>query len=129
MAKAAKMRVPLSVSPEKIISLSSNIFEKHRSLGPSSPLKTMEDHDWDVEGPNTVIAQQLHNDAVKHKGLMEKAYRERDLLINRLDSINKASRTVLAGVYSKNMKRMSDWGFEVDDTPKAKKQPKTDPAK
>jgi hypothetical protein len=39
--------------------------------------------------------------------------------VNSIDPTTKASRDVLTGIYRKNMKRMGDWGFTVDDTPKA----------
>jgi hypothetical protein len=54
---------------------------------------------------------------------MEKAYRDRDLLIKSISETVLASRDVLTGVYRENMKRMGDWGYTVDDTPKTKKIP------
>ena len=53
---------------------------------------------------------------------MEAAYRERDLLIPAIDEALKSSRNLLKALYSKNPKRLSEWGFEVDDTVKAPKK-------
>ncbi|WP_207896533.1 hypothetical protein [Flaviaesturariibacter flavus] len=52
---------------------------------------------------------------------MEIAYRERDLLMGDIDGIIASSRDVLKGVHKKNPKRLGEWGFTVDDTPKQKK--------
>ena len=121
MAKAQKMRVPLSENPLKIIELADNVYKKHQAMGNNSPLRTMEDYSWEVEGPNVALALQHHKDAEELKRSMEKAYRERDKYIDGLDKVTKASRDVLTGIYRKNMKKLGDWGFTVDDTPKAKK--------
>ena len=52
---------------------------------------------------------------------MEKAYRERDLLIEPIDETVKASRNLLKALNQKNPKRLADWGFQVADTaPQAK---------
>ena len=124
MAKAIKMRVPIPENVGEIINLSEGIYATHLAKGAASPLNSMEDHDWGVLGPTIPQAAQLHKKAGDLKREMEKAFRERDLLIGPLDEANKASRDLLTGVYRKNMKRMGDWGFTVDDTPKVKKEPK-----
>lgn len=54
---------------------------------------------------------------------MEVAYRERDLLIPAIDETLKSSRNLLKALNAKNPKRLSEWGFEVDDTAKAVKKP------
>ncbi len=111
MLKKTKMRVPISRNPEEVLNLAAKIYQKHLAEGANSPLKAMEDNDWDVDGPNVAKALSLHAEAEKLKGLMEKAYKERDLYIGNIDATVKASRDVLTGVYRKNMKRMADRGL------------------
>ena len=36
-------------------------------------------------------------------------------------SVTNASKAMLKGMFSKSPKRLGDWGYEVDDRPKAKK--------
>ena len=52
---------------------------------------------------------------------MEKAYRERDLLMPAIDEAVKASRNLLKALNQKNPKRLTDWGFEVTDSVPAAK--------
>jgi hypothetical protein len=58
------------------------------------------------------------------KGQMEAAYRERDLLLPPIDEILKGSRNLLKALNAKNPKRITEWGFSVDDTAKVAKAPK-----
>ena len=65
-----------------------------------------------------------HKEAEELKGKMEAAYRERDLLIPAIEEILKSSRNLLKALNAKNPKRMTEWGFNVDDTTSADKSPK-----
>ena len=53
---------------------------------------------------------------------MEEAYRNRDALLAPIDDIVRGSSAYLKGKYSKNPKKLGDWGYPVDDTPKVKKK-------
>jgi hypothetical protein len=53
---------------------------------------------------------------------MEKAYKNRDLLMEPVKGTLLSSRDLLTGIMRSNMKRLGDWGFTVNDTPKPKKK-------
>ena len=124
MAKTTKGRVGLAKSPEDILKQTSTVYAKHLADADKSVLSTMEDFDWGTSGPKIATAQQHHDDAVRYKGLMEEAYRERDLYIPELDELNRATASFLKSVNRKNPKRIVDWGYPVDDTPPTPKKPK-----
>lgn len=121
MAIPKKMRVVIPTAPTELLLLEAAVYAKHLADGATSVLKTMQDHDWTIEGPKIALAKVEHDKAEDYKLKMEKAYRNRDLLMEPLKDTLLASRDVLTGVMRSNMKRMGDWGFTVNDTPKAKK--------
>lgn len=124
MTKTTKGRINLAKNPEDILTQTATVYTKHQADGERSVLKTMEDYNWDVIGPKVAIAQQHHDDALRYKGLMEEAYRERDKYMPELDDANRATAGFLKSVNRKNPKRLTEWGYEVNDTPPAaKKQP------
>jgi len=55
---------------------------------------------------------------------METAYRERDLRTEAINVVLRKSRTLLKGLNSSNPKRLGEWGYEVNDSPRPSKQPK-----
>jgi hypothetical protein len=61
----------------------------------------------------------LHHQAEDFKLKMEEMYRQRDLLLSKIKETLLASREILSGVHRSNMKRMGEWGFSIDDSPKA----------
>lgn len=125
MAVAEKMRVVIPSNPSDLLTLEASVYAKHLADGPTSILKSIQDHDWAVDGPKIALAKIQHEKAEKLKLEMEKAYRERDLLMQPIKETLLASRDLLTGALRSNMKRMGDWGFTVDDTPKAKAPKKT----
>ena len=124
MAKAAKMRVEIPRNPVELLALAAKIYAKHVEMADSSPLNNMQDHSWKTEGPTVATAQNLHKTAEEYKEKMEKTYRDRDLLIQSITQTGLASRDVLTGIHRANMKRMGDWGFSVNDTPRSKPKQK-----
>ncbi len=120
-------RIVMSRTPKDVLDLAELIFKKHTTDGAASELKNLVDFDWNTTGPTIVTAQDFDKQAADFKGKMEEAYRQRDKLLKPIDDINKASAAYLKGKYRTNPKKLADWGFSVDDTPKAKKAPKTFP--
>ncbi|TCZ64291.1 hypothetical protein [Flaviaesturariibacter aridisoli] len=113
-----RIKIPGNVGEK--IALGKKIFKKHGDDGADSPLRSIQDFNWDRMGPKMAPAAEWHDKAEFHRKEAEKAYRERDQLLGDIDGAITASRDVLKGVHKKNPKRLGDWGFEVDDTPKKK---------
>lgn len=67
-----------------------------------------------MEGPKLDSALAKHNEAEELRKKMEAAYKERDLLLTDMPKIIRASRDILTGINSQNMKRLGDWGFTVE---------------
>jgi hypothetical protein len=120
-----KMRVVIPRKPEDVINLGIAINKKHTEDGATSPLSSLKDYSWTVEGPNLEKAKAKHDEAEELRKQMEKAYKERDLLMANVPAIIRASRDVLTGINRQNMKRLGDWGFIVDNTVETKKKPET----
>ncbi len=117
-------RISVSRKPEERLTLAAQVYQKHQKDGNESPLLKLDGYDWKVVGPTIEQALARHREAEAFKGQMEKAYRERDLLIQTIDETVKASRNLLKALNQKNPKRLADWGFQVADSapqPKAAK--------
>lgn len=119
-----KGRIAISANPVEMLALAAKVYEKHVADGAGSQLKALADYDWDTVGPTIAAAQAKHREAETLKGQMEAAYRERDLLLPPIDEILKGSRNLLKALNAKNPKRITEWGFSVDDTAKVPKAPK-----
>ncbi len=113
-----KMRVEIPLNPKSKLDLAAEIFKKHVELGSKSPLNVIETNNWIDEGPRIDLCLLLHREAENLKDKMEKAYKERDLMLSGIDKAIKASRDVLTGANHENMKRLTEWGFEVTEAPK-----------
>jgi hypothetical protein len=117
-----KMRVIIPNNPETLISLGTSIYKKHTTDGTASPLNSMVDYKWEDEGPKLTLAQEKHNEAEALKKQMEKAYKERDLIMTNFKPIIRASRDLLSGINKNNLKRLGDWGFTVESSPASSKK-------
>ncbi len=108
-------------NPKESFELAEKIYAKHLQDGAASPLDQIEGFSWATTGPDIKTGLDYHIKAEELKGQMEQLYRQRDAIFKNVDAINKASGNFLKGKYVKNPKKLAEWGFEVDDTPKAKK--------
>ena len=123
MANTTKGRVLISRNPEDLLKLADKVYQKHIADGTKSELNNLDEtkYDWGKAGLTIAPCLALHDKAEKLKGEMEKAYRDRDALLGAIDLHVKGSSTYLKGKYT-NPKKLSEWGFEIDDTPKAPKK-------
>lgn len=112
------MRVEIPENPKSLLDLAAEILKHHTELGEKSPLNVIEKDNWTTEGPNVKLCLDKHNEAEDLKANMEKAYKDRDVMLEGIIKTVKASRDVLTGAYHDNMKRMSDWGFIVYESVK-----------
>lgn len=119
-----KGRVLISRNPEELLKLAGNVYKKHVADGTASDLNGLdaETYDWSKVGPTIATCQDLHDLAEELKGKMEEPYRKRDALLLPIEEHVKGSSAYLKGKYAKQPKKLSNWGFEVDDTPKAAKK-------
>lgn len=114
-----KPRVIIPRNPALKLELAARIYEKHLDMADGSPLNAIESNSWSTTGPEIVNAQTLHQQAEEYKRKSELAYQQRDLLVAKIDESIKSSRDLLLGVHRKLPKSLSQWGFEVDDSPKS----------
>ncbi|TAF77635.1 MAG: hypothetical protein EAZ53_02250 [Bacteroidetes bacterium] len=116
MAKLTKGRVSIPNNTIELIALAKKVNAKHISDGPASVLNSMQDQNWNLISPKILQCESLHNQAEALKLQMEMIYRERDALLPEIKSIVQDSRSFLKGVFSKNPKKLGEWGYEIDDT-------------
>lgn len=110
------VRIPIPVDPSETLRLLRKVMTKHGQLAAASPLAGLE---WDKIGPaldraeaQDALSDQLYRDA-------EKATKERNLDMPAINGAVRAARDVLIGVYRSNPKKAGDFGFTVNDSPKA----------
>lgn len=114
----AKMRVEIPRNPSELLSLAETIYQKHLIDAANSPLKIIQDYDWNVIGATVAPALQFHKNAEQLWKDSERYYKDRDLLMLNITQIIKDSRDLLTGMYPTNLKKLGDWGYSVDDSPK-----------
>ena len=115
-----KARVVVSKNVEAILSLAERVYRKHVAEGGNSPLKTLADFNWDTIGPGIETIKAIHEESENLKRRSEELVKERNLKLSDLRDCLSSSKNLLKSVYSKNPKRMGEWGFDVLDTAKAK---------
>jgi hypothetical protein len=121
MALPPKMRVNIPANPKGLLELANKIFVKHDADAAASPLLSLQDIDLVAEQTKIATALVKHNEAENLRLQMEQAYKERDFLMQNTEKVIKNSRDLLTAIHRANMKRLGEWGFTVDHTPKAKK--------
>ncbi|MFC4231214.1 hypothetical protein ACFOW1_04890 [Parasediminibacterium paludis] len=119
------LRIEIPKNPEEQLKLAGNIYKKHTDDGADSVLKVMKDFKWDAVGPNIPLALAKHKEAEDLQKKMEKAYEDRNKLMAGIPEGLKSTRDFLKGVFSKSPKSLGDYGYTVDDSPRASKAPTT----
>lgn len=117
--KKQNVRIAIPLNPTLLILLAVAIKIQHEKLGIKSPLAVL---DWEKNGP--VIGEAAEVDG-KLQGLekeLEKLFGRRKVLLDgSLSEFVRSCRDVLTGTCRGELRKLIDFGFEVDDTPKAKK--------
>ena len=114
-----KVRVDIPSNPSDKLNLAGRIYAKHTADAENSLLNAMQTHKWEANGPEVANALSLHQQAEDLQRQANLAYRKRDLLLSEIDESIKSSRDLLLGIFRDNPKELSQWGFDVSDTPKA----------
>ncbi|NEW85394.1 MAG: hypothetical protein GZ094_23950 [Mariniphaga sp.] len=109
-------RVTIPRNAEEVLTLASKVYFRHQADGDASPLRNLDGINWLNLGPTIEPALAKHREAEALKAQMEKAYRERDIYLPAIDEAVRASSVLLKALNQKNPKRLSDWGFNVDDS-------------
>jgi hypothetical protein len=114
-------RVTIPVNAGELIDLCVSIAAEHKELAKDSPLSIL---DWEEVNPIITEADELDDKIGDLNRELEKLTQRRKTLIEKpggLGDFARQSRDVLSGVYRNEMKRLGDFGFDVNDSPKAKK--------
>ena len=120
MATTTKGRVLIPKNPKDLFELAGKIYQKHQADGATSAVGALDGEDWNAVGPTLAQGLVHHTEAERLKGLMEAEYRKRDAVLVPADQIVRASSVYLKAKFAKTPKRLAEWGFAVDDTPRAK---------
>ena len=116
---AKTVRVKIGTNIEDLLNLASLIVEKHKELGDASPLRVL---DWVGKGDTIQKALELHKQAKEYQRLAEQAHEQRDALVEPIDDIVRQTRDLLKALYRNEPKKMGEFGFDVVDTIKKKKE-------
>jgi hypothetical protein len=118
------IRITIPRNTGELLKLADLIYARHKQDGDSSPLKSMEDYNWSETSDKLKQAKELQDQVEALRKQAEGLQAQIDALAIDVKGSVTGSRDVLLGVYKKNPKKLGDWGYEVDDSPKAKKEPK-----
>lgn len=115
----SKPRVSIPTNVPDRLDLASRIYAKHLADGDASPLKAMQNHKWETNGPEVSNATDFHQQAEDLQRNANLTYRKRDLLTVEIDESIKSTRDLLLGIFHDNPKELSQWGFDVSDSARA----------
>ena len=116
MAKSFRVTIPRNV--DELLKLADLIQKRHKEMGTESPLAPLS---WISDVEKVESAMKLHLEAEALKRLAESKYEERDLLLAEIEDGVKQTRDFLKALYRNEPKKMGNFGFTVDDSPKQKK--------
>lgn len=109
-----KPRIIIPDNPAELLKLGSQIYAQHQKLEGRSPLNALEElPSWDEVGPKVVAAQTLQEKIEQHERDLKTLYGQRQQVIDVLVPQTRGTRDLLSGVYSQNLRRLGDFGFDV----------------
>jgi hypothetical protein len=121
MGRRTTGRIEISANVTDALTLAKKVYDKHLADGGRSILTELEGLDWAVIGPRIDPCLANHKEAEALAKKAEELYLQRDVDMGPITEIVRASKNILKGKFTKNPKALGDWGYTVDDTPKAKK--------
>ena len=113
MPKSTRIQIPAASS--ELIALAGNIQTKHTADGAKSPLVSL---DWELYGPIVTEAVALDKQIAALNKQTEQLVQQRNLIEPDVKDFVRSARDVLQGVFRQTLRKLLDWGFSVDDTPK-----------
>ncbi len=120
MAKRTIGRVTVPKDADSLLKLASTVYAKHTEEGAASFLNSLDDYKWSEIGVTVQKTLDLHRQAEEFKKKAEECYRERDKYLPNIESVVRSSKSLLKAIYTKNPKKLGEWGFVIDDSPKIK---------
>lgn len=121
MGRRTTGRIEISANVTDALTLAQKVYDKHQADGSKSILSELDGMDWAVVGPTIAPCLANHTEAEALSKKAEELYLLRDAAMVTITEIVRASKNILKGKFTKNPKALGDWGYTVDDTPKAKK--------
>ena len=107
------------VASTPLIQMAVAIKAQHEKLGKNSPLVVL---DWEKNSPLIEEASAADVNLTKLEKEVEKVSgRVNTLVESSISEFVRSCRDVLTGAFRGELRQMVDFGFEVDDTPRAKK--------
>jgi hypothetical protein len=117
----AKVRINIPVPPSELIGLCQAVAAEHKDQGKNSPLSIL---DWEKIDPTIAEAKEVDAKITDLNRELEQLTERRRTLVdtpNGLADFARQSRDILSGVFRNEIKKLGDFGFEVTDSPKAKR--------
>jgi hypothetical protein len=111
-----RVKIPRN-KPSELLELAKKVQQKHLADGDSSVLKVL---NWKDLGSVVDESFAAHEKAERLKREMLEAYQQRDLRLESVLGLLRDSRDVLTGAYSKEMKVLGQWGYDVAEIRRAK---------
>src|SRR5437660_11608666 len=108
-------RINVPDNSDDFLKLAEDIYAKHQELGASSPLK---DLDWSASGPAIEEAKTHDEEAKKLRRKAEAELELRNGLLPGLKKIVRQSRDLLLALNPDNPRKLGEFGFSVDDSPR-----------
>jgi hypothetical protein len=104
-----RVKIPTN-KPAQLLDLAKRVQQKHLADGDGSVLKIL---NWQDVNLAIEQASQAHEKAERTKREMLEAYQQRTLKVNSVLGFLRNSRDILTGAYSREMKTLGQWGYDV----------------
>jgi hypothetical protein len=117
----SKVRIIIPTAPTELIGLCQAAGTEHKAKGKDSPLGILT---WDEINPKITEAAAVDSKITGMSRELEQLIERRKILIETpggLADFARQARDILSGVYRNEMKKLGDFGFEVSDSPKTKR--------
>lgn len=117
----AKARITIPVQPRVLIKLCIDVETEHKEQGKDSPLSIL---DWEKISPTIKEADEVDSKIASLNRELEKLAERRRTLIETpggLSDFARQARDILSGVHRNEIRKLGDYGFDVNDSPKAKR--------
>jgi hypothetical protein len=104
-----RVKIPAN-KPAQLLDLAKRVQQKHIADGDGSVLKIL---NWQEVNQAIEQASRAHENAERLKREMLEAYQQRTLKVDSVIGFLRNSRDILTGAYSREMKSLGQWGYDV----------------